>query len=612
VTGVTNPVAGRSGRPIVAPDPGGGTGPQLSLVVVVRDGAPEPGSLVRCLESIAAQDAGAGPVEVVVVDVSGDPDRLDAALATYGAAHPDLRVRRFTLDPSYVGEAREVGLAAARGANRLLVDPSVPVAPGLVAVLLGAGQVPPADDLGARLDLVRGLVALVAGDAGTTARRDRALSGQLAWLRALIDDDPAKHAEVVAEARARRVHDLPWGEINRGRARDLAILFCFVPFIDTSGLVAARRLREAGVVTDVVSQDMSGIRRSDPASLRIPAEVLDELRILPGKRHVVKWQAVRRFTHSALAEVADLESAKGPYRSVYSRAMIQHSHFAAAILKLRRPEIRWIAEFSDPLAYNAYGQRRVGDVEDDWLLEELTEGFGAHGFPVPATRLSFTWAELIAYAFADEIIFTNAHQRDLMLGYCEERGLADRAAAISRVLHHPVPGPELYDVAAPAYRLDPARVHIGFFGNFYPNRGLAEVLDALGRLDPAERDRIELHVFTSKPEDLQELVDERGLGAVMRVNPMLGYLEYLNLSTRFDVLLINDYATDPHFVPNPYLPAKLADYRGSGARIWSLYEPGSVLSGTEVDFASELGDTDAATAVLRGLATSSAPRPARR
>lgn len=579
-----------------------GTGidrPDLSWVVLIEDQA----LLAPTLDAIAGEDPDLERTEVVVVDASGaGPDLIAETLAAHGAGRARRSVRRLTIDPSHCGEGRAIGLAAARAANTVVVDPVVPVAPGLLAVLLD-GTEPAADlDLAGRLDLLRGLLALAAGDPATLARRDDVQAAQLAWIRQLVDEDPAQHAAVVSAARARRVRDLPWSEINRGRARDLAILYAFVPFIDTSGMVAARRVREAGVITDVISQDIGNLRRSDPESLRIPAEVLDELRILPGKRDPVKWRAIRRFTRAALAEVEDLQSAKGPYRSVYSRAMLHHSHFAAALLKLRQPAIRWVAEFSDPLEFNGYGERRVADIEDDWIVEELTAGFRDHGFEVPSTRASFAWAELVAYAFADEIIFTNDHQRDLMIGYCEDADLARRAAGIARVLHHPVPGPDLYEMAVPTYPLDPSRVHIGFFGNFYANRGMGEVLDALALLAPEDRARIELHVFTGHPKARAAMIVERGLDDVIRVNPMLGYLEYLNLSTRFDVLLINDFATSPHFVPNPYLPAKLADYLGSGVRIWSLYEPGSVLSTTEVEFSSELDDAVGAAAVLRRIA----------
>lgn len=456
------------------------------------------------------------------------------------------------------------------------------------------------NDLEDRLDLIAALQRHRSDQPYLASLIEHAVLVEATAVRELLVQDPTRHDDVVRGARERDL-ELPWSVVNRGLARDLALLYCFVPFIDTSGLVAARRLREWGVVTDVVSQDLSNVARVDEMSMRIPAEVLDEARILPGKRHASQWGSVRGFVEGALAEVADLEAAKGPYRSVYSRAMAPASHVAAAILKLRDPGKRWVAEFSDPLLMNAYGEIRFGPVEQDWVLDELAAGFARAGFAAPEGEPLFGWAEAVAYAFADEIIFTNQHQLDFMLGYCADRGLSERASGISRALHHPVPGESMYRVAKSGYPLAEGVVNIGYFGNFYPNRGLGEIVEALDSLTVAERDRVRLHVFTGRFAALRNEMIERGMADVMRVNPMLGYLEYLNLLTRFDVLMINDYATSPHYVPNPYLPAKLADYLGSGSRIWSLYEPGSVLSTTAVDHASALGDAAAATDVLRQL-----------
>jgi hypothetical protein len=79
------------------------------------------------------------------------------------------------------------------------------------------------------------------------------------------------------------------------------------------------------------------------------------------------------------------------------------------------------------------------------------------------------------------------------------------------------------------------------------------------------------------------------------------FLEFLNLTTLFDVLLVNDAATAQHHAVNPYLPSKISDYRGSGTPIWAICEPGSILSTQPVDFSSELGDVAGATAALRAL-----------
>ena len=60
--------------------------------------------------------------------------------------------------------------------------------------------------------------------------------------------------------------------------------------------------------------------------------------------------------------------------------MAVNSHYAAALVKLRRPEIEWVAEFSDPLKINPLGEERTGAVAADWLSGELAAGMRAAGF----------------------------------------------------------------------------------------------------------------------------------------------------------------------------------------------------------------------------------------
>ena len=159
----------------------------------------------------------------------------------------------------------------------------------------------------------------------------------------------------------------------------------------------------------------------------------------------------------------------------------------------------------------------------------------------------------------------------------------------------------------PGYPLTPSKVHIGYFGNFYVNRGVEDLTAALRGLSVADRARVQLHIFTDEPETLVLETIEYGLSDVITVNPLLGYTQYLNILTRFDVLLITDFFT-PHYDPNPYLPSKLSDYRGSGSSIWAMYETGSVLSTEETDFATRLGDAAGAAAVLRELLTRAGQR----
>jgi hypothetical protein len=551
-----------------------------SVVVVIDDGA----SVERLVRrAVAWAQAGR---ELVLVDRRGT---LDAD------AGPPARV--FEVPGASLATARAVGAAVARGSRVVVADERAGLSEELIDELLD--DVPASVDVDERLDL---FLAIQHGAVQPPDDVAEVVAQQAERLRDLLLVQPDLHGALVAGARSRGLVDLPWQVVNRGRAQNLAILHNFVPYIDTSGLVAARRLREWAVVTDVVCQDLSSTARSDPSSSRIVEEFIDQLRILPGAREAHTWSAGREFVHDVLAQVADLQAGGHDHHSLYSRAMPPASHIAAAVLKLRSPGLTWTAEFSDPLLMNAYGEARVSDVEDDALLAELADGLARRGFAVPGTRRYFAWAELVAYALADAIVFTNAHQRDFMLGYCADDALATRAREISTVQHHPVPDERMYQAVRSTYPLSDAHVHLGYFGNFYANRRLTEVLDAIDGLTLAERDRLRLHIFTSKPDTTAMWILERGDADVVSVRPMLGYLEFLNLTTRLDVLLINDYATSPHYVPNPYLPAKLADYLGSGSRIWALFEPGSVLSADErVAYATPLGDAEAALRVLRDI-----------
>ena len=106
---------------------------------------------------------------------------------------------------------------------------------------------------------------------------------QAELINAYLREHPDEHARVAADATALGLAQVPWTWVNEGLARDLAICYCFPPDLDTSGLVAAKRLRERGVVTDVVSQDLSRLRTVDPASLQMAGEFLGRTRVVGGR-----------------------------------------------------------------------------------------------------------------------------------------------------------------------------------------------------------------------------------------------------------------------------------------------------------------------------------------
>ncbi|WP_370620071.1 glycosyltransferase [Mumia qirimensis] len=453
-----------------------------------------------------------------------------------------------------------------------------------------------------RLDVIERLWSRDAQDPRSRKLRSSFIAGQISLVNAHLRLEPDDHARVVADIRARGLEDaIPWRRLNAGLARDLGILYSFLPYADTSALVAARRIRDRGVVVDVVSNKMGADKPIDWAAGVIARENLDQTFQIDSRTAAFEWGPLKAFTRKALAKVAEWEDEKGLYRSVYSRTMWPGSNLVAALLKLHRPELRWIAEFSDPQLFNAYGQRRVGQAKDDALWQQLAAGLAAVGIDAPADRNIPHLVELLAYALADEIVFTNEHQRTIMLGYLPEQQLVERVLERSQVSHHPTLPEHFYHRVDGEYELGTGVLNIAYFGAFYATRGLTEVVDALKALAPTERAKVRLHVFTGDPTTLAKELATHGLADTVVAKPYVSYFEFLELTTRMDVLLVNDARTRDHFDVNPFLPSKWSDYAGSGSDVWAVVEEGSILSTMPTTYRSPLGDAGAAVGEVRRM-----------
>ncbi len=533
------------------------------------------------------------------------PRRLAPALASTGGgiAYPRRQLLACPFDADLVIGEDAVLLA------RLLADPSLvcaipPADAGAVyyrAVRRNHGH--PSVEPGQLLDGIERLTGLPLPEDREPLRREL-LAAATTELNRYLQNHADDHATVIQERRRRGLTDvLDLRRLNHRVARDLAVVYTAVPYVDTSANVAARRVLARQRIVDVVSNDMGGRLSTDPSSDAIWAEFVDRRVVLDARPADIWWPGVTEFCHKGLAEITALERAKGPYRSVYSRAMHPTSHFLAAWLKLRRPELTWYAEFSDPMRHTVQGEERPSSGQQDpVIMTDLRAGLAAAGFAAPETDNLFTWLETITYALADEITFTNENQRGFMLERFPDDALRARAATHSVVSHHPVPPTRFYRTVTSDYELPNGKVNLAYFGVFYATRGLSEVWQALRRLPRAARQSLVLHVFTSKPDELSAELADAGLADVVRANPYVSYLEYLNLASRMDVLIVNDARTIGIHDRNPYLPSKWSDYSGSGSAVWGIVEPGSVLSGQPLDHRSELGDADGALRVLADLA----------
>ena len=424
--------------------------------------------------------------------------------------------------------------------------------------------------------------------------RSRLIAAHTGLINSYLREAPDDHRRAVDEIRERGLESvLPFDVLNAGLARDLAIVYSFLPYAGTSAFAAARRIRHRGIVVDVVSNSMYAAHEQDPAGEAIAREFIGEHHEVPGRPGTFNWVRIEQFVAAGAEQIEVWESAKGAYRSVYSRSLRPASHVLAAVYKLQRPDVTWIAEFSDPHLWDRQGQRRSGVATPGPLLDELRAALAAVGVEVGAEVPVAELVELVAYAFADEIVFTNANQREVMLGYLGRAALEQRVRARSTVSEEPTLEPTFYHLMPVDHAVDPEVVNIGYFGAFHQGRRLGDVLAAVAGLTREQCDRIRVHVFTAAPDEVRAQIAAAGVGDVVVANPEVSYLATLNLASRMDVVLLNDARTLGRHARNPYLPSQWSDFAGSGTDVWAVVEPGSVLADKKVRYRSPLGDVAA-------------------
>ncbi len=360
-------------------------------------------------------------------------------------------------------------------------------------------------------------------------------------------------------------------------ARTLVTSYCFPPYSDTAGIVAAKRVLEAGRPVDVICNAMDAIRRRDHSLTAIGGDLVRRFHPVPSPSAFSSWPSIDAFADLGYRVALTWEREQAPYDKLYSRAQFAASHFLAARYKLAHPGVQWTAEFSDPLSHDVLGKVRTSPWQEGFLSHLLRTGIEQAGFCAPTDPNALLWCETSTFALADRFLFTNERQRDFMLERCPDPALADRVGQRAVVSPHPTLPRRFYSMVSSGYELPADRVNIGYFGNFYANRGTGLLLDALATAPSAVTDRVLVHIFTSKPAGLIEAVRAKGVSTSVRVNPYVDYLEFLNLTDRMDLLLVNDAVTPPAGTVNPFLPSKWSDYKGSTTPVWAVIEEDSPL-----------------------------------
>lgn len=386
-------------------------------------------------------------------------------------------------------------------------------------------------------------------------------------------------------------------------AEKLVISYCFPPYADSSGNVMAKRVREHGEVVDVIQSDMGEVRDVNKHLDIITEGLIEDKIVIDSDSGDVfgNWDLIYDFCKKGLKKIDENVQRKGEYKEIYSRALLPASHFLAFEAKIRYPNTKWIAEFSDPVLYDDKGDLRYSKINDQKFLNKVNTLLKKQNLPKYKDANLFFLCEYLPYAFADEIVFTNENQKKHMINRFPFREISGIVKKKARVNRHPSLREEFYYLFESDYSIDESYVNIAYFGRDYETRNLNDVFNALNKLNDHHKDLCKIHIFTMNVKQFEKSVENNSIKNNLVVNPYVNFFEFLNLTTKFDCLIINDYSQKHVREINPYLPCKLSDYIVSGTDIWAIHEENSVLSKIDLKYKSISGDLDSTKRILKKI-----------
>ena len=387
------------------------------------------------------------------------------------------------------------------------------------------------------------------------------------------------------------VSGLPWSELHTGKTDTLVVSYCFPPFADPAANVTAKVIAQRREPVDVISADMSPVRHTDSSTAMLVDPWVHKQTTIEGYPSFASWPQITHFATKATRAV------KHEYETLYTRALWSGSHVAGCLLKLKYPSMFWEAEFSDPLRFDATGALREGVITRGKITSRLQRVLSQAGWGELPVESHFVLTEAATLLLADRVVFSNENQAQVMFGAYPP---AFQAAVKDKVVvrPQPTPPPGAYFARPVALNLDPAKINIGYFGNFYSNRGLGDYEAAMQNVPPGVAERTVLHIFSSAPTPQIHPAVETV------THPPLDYLEFLNALSQFDVLVVVDVDTSAtSYDINPFLPSKYSDYAGCGVPVWAMTEPGSPLDAVEVAYRSRLGSVPEAVEVIARIAS---------
>ena len=198
---------------------------------------------------------------------------------------------------------------------------------------------------------------------------------------------------------------------------------------------------------------------------------------------------------------------------------------------------------------------------------------------------------------ADEIIFTNKNQKDEILNISPFKVDIENKHTISS---HPTLNKKYYHIKKTDYSLDENYINFAYFEDIYSNRLLEDFINAFDNIPCEYKDKVKFHLFTSNKSIFEQILSDE-LHEKTNFNPNISYLEFLNLSTKIDVLIVEDSFVNRFFIKNPYLPSQTSDYTCLKTTLWSICEENSEMSNLDIEYKSHVSNLNENINVLNSI-----------
>ena len=417
------------------------------------------------------------------------------------------------------------------------------------------------------------------------------INAQTSFINKYLKVNQNEYNKVLESIKKLNLNYFNMKELNKNLAKKLYITFSFLPYNDISSYIIGKRIFNDGNIVDVISNNMDPLRRIDETSSNITEEYLGRNQLINSVPTFGNWKHIQKFCEHGLNSLNKLIKQNNGYEEIYSYSMYPASNFLAFKYKLEHPEVKWTVEISDQLIYETIGDVVNATIDDTDVINKINSLLEEKGFPKDSTGKIFFLNEYLAYAFADEIIFPSKNLKEYMLDKFPLKDIIKSFEKKIKIISPPALKCKCYSLIPKDYSLNSDIVNFAYFESNYEKIYLEQVYRTIKSLKDSLKDKFMIHIFTNNPEGFKRsvtgLVDE----GCLNINPQVNFLEFLNLTTKFDCLIVTDQKTKQSKPSNPFLPSRFCDYVGSGTDIWGICEEGSALSLQDMKYKSDIYDS---------------------